>query len=260
MPNAAARRPVIWRAFVRETGDASEATSRAATSATQGTVSGVRHSGTTRVRRTTTAHAAKAASTAVSRLVIDWRGRRTSGSVSSNGAASVSSATPAKSVRLSITDCGLRIADWRFQDPCHGAPFWTTQGTPAAYASNASRQRRRRSGVAYGGRKIVSKPETTERAADRLQDLCGSCGEGLAARGHGPRGAPADGGSVRDLLARIDAWLDGRRRDRFRDSAARRAGRRASAGDGGERPAVVAARAVGDGRGRARRRGEIGRA
>src|SRR4051812_4607492 len=106
MPNAAPRRPVMWRALMRETGEAMDASTMAASSATHGNVSGVRHSGSRREATTTTAHAANAASTAASRLLTDCRGRRTSGSVSSNGAASVSNATPANSGERSMGSAG----------------------------------------------------------------------------------------------------------------------------------------------------------
>src|SRR5262249_6677894 len=87
---------------VRATGEASEASAIAATSTIHGSVSGVRHSGRRRDATTTAPHATNAASTAASRLLIDWRGSRTSGSVSSNGAASVSRATLANNVERSM--------------------------------------------------------------------------------------------------------------------------------------------------------------
>src|SRR5262249_32103148 len=73
--------------------------------------------------------------TAVSRLLIDCRGRRTSGVVSSNGAASVSRATPAKSVKVpmgSRPGCRKKVPRSlpRARHRC-------SQGTPAAYARNA---------------------------------------------------------------------------------------------------------------------------
>ena len=86
----------MWSALTRETGEAIDAMNIASRSAIQGSVSGVRQSGRRRETTMAAAHAPNASSTAVSRLLIDWCGSRTSGSVSSNGAASVSSATPAK--------------------------------------------------------------------------------------------------------------------------------------------------------------------
>ena len=71
MPNAAARRPVMWSALTRETGEAIEAMNIAISSAVQGSVSGVRQSGRRRAAAMAAAHAPNASSTAVSRLLID---------------------------------------------------------------------------------------------------------------------------------------------------------------------------------------------
>ena len=84
----------MCKALTRDTGEATEATIMAAINASHGSVSGVCHCGSRREATTTVPHAANATRIAASSDVIDWRGKRTSGSVSSNGAAKVSRATP----------------------------------------------------------------------------------------------------------------------------------------------------------------------
>src|SRR3954466_529429 len=60
------------------------------------------------VQTTAAAPQTNAHKTAASRLLIDWRERRSSGAVDSNGAAIVRSATPAKKVLPTIS-FGMRI-------------------------------------------------------------------------------------------------------------------------------------------------------
>src|SRR5262249_4159000 len=121
---------------MRDTGEASDAMSIAAMRAVQGAVSGVRHSGSVRVRTIARAQPEKAIRSAVSRLLIDCRGRRRMGSVSSKGAASVNRTTPATSVRLPM-EWWVRMASKRIPRSLPRAAGHGPQGTPAAYTMHA---------------------------------------------------------------------------------------------------------------------------
>src|SRR3954451_24772779 len=211
----------MWKAFSRDTVEAAEATTIAATSSTQGVVNGVRHCGARRDTRMAVPHAANAAATAASSDVIDWRGSRTSGRASSNGAASVSNATPANTVSPGMSLGARMTAQSPRSLPRRGDA--RTQGTPAAYVDCAPFPTPQRGGTAYGGRKIVSKRETTEPIADRLQSAGGSGRQRRAVREHDCGGAAPLAGRLRHLLARVDAWLDACGRDRFRHATAPRA-------------------------------------
>src|SRR3954469_23642567 len=236
----------MWNAFRRDTLDAAEASIIAATSSTQGVVNGVRHAGARRDTRTAAAHAVNAAATAASSDVIDWRGSRTRGRASSNGAASVSNATPTNMVSPAMSFAARMTGQIPRSLPRRGEA--RTQGTPAAYVDCAPFATPQRGGTAYGGRKIVSKRETTEPIADRLQSAGGSGRQRRAVRDHDCGGAAPLARRLRHLLARVDAWLDACGRDRFRHATATRARGVAPAGGGGGAPPIVAARAARDDR------------
>src|SRR5205823_12425067 len=95
-PNAAAMRPVMCSAFVRETDDSSDATVIAATSASHGAVKRVRHAGREVDAISASAHTPNDSSKAASRVLIDCDGRRSRGRVASNGVTNDNSTTPAK--------------------------------------------------------------------------------------------------------------------------------------------------------------------
>ena len=70
-PNAAPRRPVMWSALTRETGEAADATSIASSSAIHGGVSGVRHSATHPLKTRAAPHPANASNRAISSELTD---------------------------------------------------------------------------------------------------------------------------------------------------------------------------------------------
>src|SRR5580693_9195275 len=78
-PKARPKRPTMCSAFIRWSAAAIAATSIAAANVTQGHVSGVRQTGTTRDHAHEAAQAANTASNAASTVLSDWPGRRSNG-------------------------------------------------------------------------------------------------------------------------------------------------------------------------------------
>src|SRR5258708_5602576 len=216
MPNAAAARPVMCSALVRDTGERSAEASIAASVATQGQVNRVCHTGKRRVATIEAPHARNATSTHASRLLIDWPGSRTSGLVVSNGATNASRATPTNAVfsmrPATSGEDSKKLATRARRHAC-------------CIRSGSTRQSANNSGIAYGGRKLVSLRETY-----RIQGLRGRRGEGIDLRHHRGRRAAADGGRIRRVLPGVHGGMAPGGRDRLRDSAARGARGRARTG------------------------------